>query len=465
MLLTIRRMVVYCGVIGLSSACASDTSEWRPLSGGAGPDERLTGVWENPATGHVAAFSPDGTRVFHVLGDYCIRDTGVVPAYSLYRFGSTSDEVMLHYYDYRDRPELLQAPSVFRRMQVLPAACANGASSGDVDARRLVELIVATFDRFYAFFEERQADWETIKQRYSARAGNLSSEEQAFDLLEEMLAPLGDGHVNVTWSDRSFNTGRPELRARLRDEWAESDTELSEGAFVSAWHRGVVESVYDVLDPGSSRSGAANALEWGTIADSVGYVRINRFSGFTDTSAPRPVQYDSLDAALDAMRSDLAFTSLLIVDVAMNGGGSDAAAQLVAARFADERRTVLRYEAEGAPAQEIVVSPRGDGENRPVLLLTSEVTASAAESFVLMMRAFPHVTQVGGRTRGGLSSLLPKPFPNGFLVTLSYQRVLDADGTLFEGIGIPADRPLELFPDGDLRGGFASALSVLAEGR
>jgi carboxyl-terminal processing protease len=82
-----------------------------------------------------------------------------------------------------------------------------------------------------------------------------------------------------------------------------------------------------------------------------------------------------------------------------------------------------------------------------------------------MMRAFPHVTQVGGRTRGGLSSLLPKPFPNGFLVTLSYQRVLDADGTLFEGIGIPADRPLELFPDGDLRGGFASALSVLAEGR
>jgi hypothetical protein len=60
---------------------------------------------------------------------------------------------------------------------------------------------------------------------------------------------------------------------------------------------------------------------------------------------------------------------------------------------------------------------------------------------------------------------LPKPFPNGFLVTLSYQRVLDADGTLFEGIGIPADRPLELFPDGDLRGGFASALSVLAEGR
>jgi carboxyl-terminal processing protease len=460
----LRTVVAFFSVIALPSACASDTSEWYPLNAGDVGDQQLSGVWENPATGHVAAFTRDGARVFHVLGDFCIRDTGVVPAYSLYRFGSTSDELLLHYFDYRDRPELLQAPLVFRRMLALPDACRSEASSGDVDPGEVFELIVAAFDRFYAFFEERQTDWEAIKDRHAVRAGDVSSEEQVFELLEEMLAPLGDGHVNLTWSDRSFNSGRPELRVRLRDAWAESDTDLSEGAFVSAWHRSVLESVYDVLDPGSLRSGAANALEWGTMGDSVGYVRINRFSGFTESSAPRPVQYDSLDAALEVMRKDLASASLLIVDVALNGGGSDAAALLVAAWFADERRPVLRYEAVGAPAQEIIVSPRG-GENRPVLLLTSEVTASAAESFVLMMRAFPHVTQVGGRTRGGLSSLLPKPFPNGFQVTLSYERVLDGDGTLFEGIGIPADRPVQLFPDGNLSGGFASALSSLAVGR
>jgi carboxyl-terminal processing protease len=277
-----------------------------------------------------------------------------------------------------------------------------------------------------------------------------------------MLGPLNDGHVNLTWSDRSFNAGRPRLRARLRDAWEASESELSEGAFVSAWHRGVLESVYGVLDPGSLRSGAASAIEWGTIGDTVGYVRINRFSGFTEGSQPRPAQYDSLVAALSLVQSDLASASMIIVDVALNGGGSDAAAQIVASFFADERRPVLRYEAADAPSQEIFVSPRGGGEGRKVLLLTSEVTASAAESFVLIMRAFPHVTHVGGRTRGGLSSLLPKPFPNGFRVTLAYQRVLDAEGVLYEGTGIPPDRELQLFPDGNIDGGFALVLTQLA---
>ncbi|MEM8963192.1 MAG: S41 family peptidase, partial [Acidobacteriota bacterium] len=195
----------------------------------------------------------------------------------------------------------------------------------------------------------------------------------------------------------------------------------------------------------------------------VGYVRINRFSRFMDGNQPRPVQYDALDAALAEMRGDFSAVSRIIVDVAMNGGGSDAAAQIVASYFADRRRPVLRYEVEGAPTREIVVSPRADGERRPILLLTSEVTASAAESFVLMMRAFPHVTQVGGATRGGLSSLLPKPFPNGFRVTFSYQRVLDAEGNLFEGMGVPPERPVELFPDTDVHGGFAAALSELSK--
>jgi carboxyl-terminal processing protease len=193
---------------------------------------------------------------------------------------------------------------------------------------------------------------------------------------------------------------------------------------------------YGVLDAGSLRSGASNALEWGTIGGSVGYLRVNRFSGSAEASTPRPAQYEVLAAALDQMRNDLASTTTLVVDVALNGGGSDSAALLVASYFADTRRPVLRYEVDGAPAQEIIVPSRGGGETRPIVLLTSEITASAAECFVLMMGAFPHVTQTGGRTRGGLSSLLPKPFPNGFMVTLAYQRVLDAEGTSFEGVSI-----------------------------
>ncbi|MEM1183253.1 MAG: S41 family peptidase [Acidobacteriota bacterium] len=460
------RALLLLGLVGWFGACGDDGAGWRAVAPQGAVDKALEGVWAAPATGHIASFSEDGVEVFHILDDFCIRDTGVVPEYSLYRFDGSSDRLLLHYYDYRDRPELLQAPKAFRRVQDLPDACRREASNRSFSPGEVYALIVRSFDRFYAVFEPRGVDWDDVKRRYSARAEALSTEAELFELLEEMLTPLADGHTNVTWADRSFNAGRPRLRARLRDAWAESGSELSEGAFVSTWHRGVIESVGDVLDPGSRRSGAAEALEWGTIGDTVGYVRIHRFSRFTeDGSEPRSVQYEALETALDAMRRDLAPASRIIVDVAMNGGGSDAAAQLVASYFADRRRRALRYEVQGAPSSDIFISPRGQAEGRPVFLLTSEITASAAESFVLMMRAFPHVTHVGGRTRGGISSLLPKPFPNGFMVTFSYQRVLGADGVLYEGAGIPPQRSIELFPDGDLDGGFAKALAALAEAR
>jgi carboxyl-terminal processing protease len=444
------------------SGCTSAASSWRPLPDAGTRDRPIEGVWEDPATGHIVDFTAGEGQVFHVLGDFCIQDTGVVPGYSLYRFGKSNTELLLHHYDYRNTPELLQAPQVFRRVSALPEACSRPAVEERLPPARLFALIASAFDRFYEFFAERGVDWEAVTRDNAARAEALANDGEVFDLLSEMLSPLGDGHVNVTWADRSFNAGSPRLRARLGDAWAKSGSTLSEQAFVSEWHRGVVESVNGVLDAGSLRSGASNALEWGTIGGSVGYLRVNRFTGFAETSTPRPTQYKVLAAALDQMRNDLASATTLVVDVALNGGGSDAAALLVASYFADTRRPVLRYEADGAPAQEIMVPSRGEGETRPIVLLTSEITASAAESFVLMMRAFPHVTHTGGRTRGGLSSLLPKPFPNGFMVTLAYQRVLDAEGTSFEGVGIPPEVAVELFPDENLREGFALALRRIA---
>ena len=441
--------------------CSTTGPAWTSLDGGEPIAGNVSGVWHNRATGHVVSFSPDGYEVFHLLNDFCIRDDGVVPAYSLYRMSGDGDQLSLHYFDYRTRPDLLQAPQVFRRIRELPSACK--VPDSEWTATGIFGLMTQAFDSFYAFFDERDIDWKSIKADVSERAAALSTDEELFQLLSQMLAPLNDGHVNLTWQDRAFNAGTPNLRARLASHWAASGSDLSESAFVASWHQAVLTSVYELLDDGSRRSGAAGALEWGSIGGSVGYVRIRRFGGFTPDQQPRAIQYDALEASLREMNEDLEGMSSLIVDVAMNGGGSDSAALLVASFFADQSRPVLRYEAKGAPDVTLAVTPRTSGEHRPIMLLTSEVTASAAESFVLMMREFPHVTQVGGRTRGGLSALLPKPFPNGFRATLAYQSVMSVGRELYEGRGIPPQRVLELFPAHDLEGGFAEALRSLAE--
>ena len=149
--------------------------------------------------------------------------------------------------------------------------------------------------------------------------------------------------------------------------------------------------------------------------------------------------------------------------MAHNGGGHDAAAMTVVEHFLDQPRDVLIYAVPGTEARAIRLAPSGAGESRDITLVTSEVTASAAEAFVLMMRAMPHVTHAGEATRGGISSLLPKPLPLGFRVTVSYQPVLDAEGQLFEGAGIPPEHPIALFPEGELFEGYARAIEQLAQ--
>lgn len=81
----------------------------------------------------------------------------------------------------------------------------------------------------------------------------------------------------------------------------------------------------------------------------------------------------------------------------------------------------------------------------PTYVLTSDVTASAAESLTLAFRALPTVTHVGARTRGALSDAFEKKLPNGWIVTLSNEVYLDHKGNSWEGTGIPPDHEWTVF--------------------
>lgn len=441
----------------LASVAGPSDPVWSPL---AERGHALDGVWDNPATGHALRITATGLELFHRLDDLWISDPGLSPPFSL--FARDGDTLRLQTYDYRATPWLMQAPALLSRTLSVPPA-APLAQTDTIAPSAVFDLICRSFGRHYAFFAERGVDWTTARR--DAVRNPPEDNDAVFDRLAQMLAPLNDGHVNLSRGDRTFNAGRPRLRQRLTQAWerrpgAGQDSE-TEGAFVSRWSRESRASVTAALDPGTHRSGANDALEWGRIGPA-GYLRIHRFSGFLPGQASRPEQVAELGRALAEAEQAFAGSSRVIVDVAHNGGGNDAAAMAVARHFADRDRRVLTYAVRGMADQPIRLGPAGAPYSRPVLLLTSEITASAAEVFVTLMRAFPGVTQVGGTTRGMLSSLLPKPFPNGFQATMAYQRVLDADGGLHEARGLEPARPIELFPDADLWGGYRRAVEALA---
>jgi carboxyl-terminal processing protease len=77
------------------------------------------------------------------------------------------------------------------------------------------------------------------------------------------------------------------------------------------------------------------------------------------------------------------------------------------------------------------------------------------------MRVLPNVMQVGTATRGALSDRLTKVLPDGSDFSLSNEVYLDPDGKLYEAVGIPPHRALDVFPANDLEGGHAQAVGEL----
>jgi carboxyl-terminal processing protease len=436
-------------------------ARWHPLDAAARRDARLRGVWEAEGYGHLVVIADD-VRVFHHADGFCVADPGLVPAFALYSLADGGARLSLLHEDYGFASEELQSRVDLRRLEALPARCAAPAESATSGA--VFDALATLMDEHYAFFAERGVEWAPLRERYRPLASRASDPDSLFPVLRDMLGHVNDGHLNLSRrGGPAFNAGQPALRERLIEAWRREGMTGASGEYVSSWHQRVVGSVHPLLDAGSRREGAAGALEWGTIGDSVAYVRVNRFSGFTRDDAPRPAQLDSLRAALDRMLADVGGAKAAIVDVAMNGGGMDAAAILVARRFADRERAALTKQVRDGRPQGVVLRPEGARQfTRPVVLLTSEITASAAEVFVLMMRALPHVTHAGERTRGILSGLLPKPLPGGYMVTLSHQTVRDAEGRLFEATGVPPREEIVLFPEGREATGLADAIRGVA---
>ena len=439
-------------------------ARWHALDAAARRDARLRGVWEAEGFGHLVVIADD-MRVLHATSTRCVPDPGLVPGFALYALGEDDTRLSLLHEDYGPASEELQTRVDLRRIAALPARCAAPGAVDTATPGGVFDALATLMDEHYAFFAERSVAWAPLRERYRPLAHRASDADSLFPVLREMLGHINDGHLNLSRrGGPTFNAGRPALRERLVASWRREGAPGTSGDYVSAWHQRVVGSVHPLLDTGSRRDGAAGALEWGTIGDSVAYVRVNRFSGFTRDNAPRPAQLDSLRAALDRMLADIGGAKAAIVDVAMNGGGMDAAAILVARRFADHERPALTKQVRGGRSQTVTLRPEGERQfTRPVVLLTSEITASAAEVFVLMMRALPHVTHAGEATRGMLSSLLPKPLPNGYMLTLSHQTVRDVEGRLFEGTGVPPDEEVVLFPSGREATGLAEAIRGVSD--
>ena len=130
----------------------------------------------------------------------------------------------------------------------------------------------------------------------------------------------------------------------------------------------------------------------------------------------RSRQFSSPGRCDDQVLDDLYDTDGLVVDIRFNPGGWDKASFCIADRITDQKRLAFSKQAVWenglTETQPIYTQPEGKKQyTKPIVLLTSKTTVSAAEIFTLCTMAMPHITRMGESTHGVLSDILAKNSP------------------------------------------------------
>ncbi len=299
------------------------------------------------------------------------------------------------------------------------SGCADawlGDASSD-DPRAVFDAYWHEFDRYYAAFALKEVDWDGVRRAYRPAIGANTSDRELFEALSAATATLRDGHANVYTPVGDYRyTG-----------WFEAYPEN----FDPDRQRRTVRTLQTV----------SSALETGTLASGIGYIRVRSFG-----------RTESEYANIDEIVARMADRSGIVIDVRQNGGGATARVRQVIRPFVSTEATYAHVRWRNGPARDDLtayrpqdVAPeRSDPYDRPVVVVTNRRCFSACEMFVLMMRSQPHVTVVGDTTGGGSGGPTYRDLPNGWRVRIPRWVAYTAKKEPFEGRGLYPDVPVGL---------------------
>ncbi|RMF00768.1 MAG: peptidase S41 [Bacteroidetes bacterium] len=277
------------------------------------------------------------------------------------------------------------------------------------------EAMWTEFNQLYGLFEVRDIDWQAVYQNYRPQVHDDMSEEALYRLLTGMLDELDDSHVGLL----AVNTDLPQYQGGMGGRL---DT-------IRDFHLPIVVENY-LADAQES-----DPFTYGWLTDSTGYLHIAWEPGERSIHKQMPDIVSFFQSATG-----------LVIDVRSNSGGEDRGGQAIASYFTDERRHYMTNRIKNGPGandftdpMEWYINPQEEALLQPLVLLTNRATVSAGETLVLAMRSLPQLTIVGDTTQGAFSNALPRELPNGWLYSISIGDWRAADGTSFEGRGIPPD--------------------------
>ncbi|MGB0521505.1 MAG: S41 family peptidase [Flammeovirgaceae bacterium] len=297
------------------------------------------------------------------------------------------------------------------------------------------EHLWKTFDERYANFQLKQINWQKIYEQYRPMVHEQTTNQELFEICCKMLQALHDGHVTLqTDFDGEEKFCGPPYTFKLEDEFPSKKDQdnLTQVILTELQKQGFSKPIPIPLNDEIHVQYA--------VSERYGYFRIDDMEGFFPGLLNR-----ALDQSMQAFEGKQG----LIIDLRFNGGGWDFISYQIAGRFTQEQ-IVGHYKQTRKKGTNTFkkmktwwLKPKGDIQfTSPVVVLTSDFTASAAEVFLLAMKQLPQVLLVGDTTEGIFSDMYEFRLPNGWRASLSHQQFFSANMVNYEGKGIKPDYPV-----------------------
>lgn len=410
------------------------------LAGGAAPaatahQPTVDGIWRMDGYGTVLSIRNGSFQEYQTTAVSCIEgDSAQRTGPGAY---TTPDGTVITVRTQggRDRASMRADGSVgdrkLSRIPELPDACTRPAPEGSLAA---FDVFWQSFEENYPFFSAKGIDWHALRDRYRPKVHAKTTQDELFAVFSEMVEPLHDAHVAVQDGDRVFAQVRPGTVGPS----GELDTEVK---------KFIVER--DLKGARNLQDFANGRITYADLPGGQGYLRISGFVGYAGKGAPYAAQLAELDRALDTVLSQERTQRLkgLIIDLRINGGGSDALGIHIAERLTDTPYVAYAKRARNDPAdptqhtrpQAAYVTPaQGPRYTGPVAVLTGGSTFSAGETFTQALMDRPgRAVRIGQPTQGVFSDVMARKLPNGMSAWLPNEEFLTSSGRTFDGTGIP----------------------------
>lgn len=287
------------------------------------------------------------------------------------------------------------------------------------------------FNLRYANFDLISFSWEDKYKHYRKQINKNSTNDELFYVCCSMLQELEDRHVSIHRKDTPDSLSCGELKSSRF--FHEFQTNKNVFELININDSILKQNKFCEIKEYQSRESDYPVFQY-AFSNDLGFLRINGMAGYSK---------NKLNKIMSEVMDSLSTRNGLIIDVRLNGGGYDKIAYNIAGYFADKKRvghhkkTRIKGSDKYTKLETTYLIPQSKKSFRkPIILLTSDWTVSAADVFVMAMKEIPGVKIVGDNTSGFFSDMYEFKLSNKWQVSLSHQKYFDAAMKNHEKLGV-----------------------------